>query len=126
MFTSLKIERIGNDRLGHQPAWVDLVTGIKPHGLIKERIEGHADYSNANSVGSRGVYIYYILQDGNIYHVSSPINFKRRDTYFCRVEQGEIIRMEFQEVIRVLVRRKAQSMPRKQPWQDNPAVNLDA
>lgn len=106
MFTSIKIERIGNDRLGHQPAWVKRVTGIAPHKLLEEYIDGNADYSESNSVGSRGVFVYYILQDGNIYHVSSPTNFKHHDTYFCRVENGEIIRMEFSEVITALVRRK--------------------
>lgn len=106
MYASLKIERIGNDRLGHQPAWVKLVKGLIPRGLIEEFIQGNADYSNANSVGSRGIFEFYLLQEGEIYHVSSPRNFKQRDTYFCRVENGEIIRMEFDEVIKALIRRK--------------------
>ena len=105
MFTSLKLERIGNDRLGHQPAWVKRVIGIAPRKLIEEYIEGYTDYSQANSVGSRGGFINYLLQEGDIYHVSSPRNFKHRDTYFCRVEVGEIINMEFDEVIKTLIKR---------------------
>lgn len=108
MYASLKIERIGNDRLGHQPAWVKRVSGLVPRGLVEEFIQGNADYSNANSVGSRGICVFYLLKEDEIYHVSSPRNFKHCDTYFCRVENGEIIRMEFDEVIKELVKRKAE------------------
>lgn len=106
MFTSLKIEKIGNPHLGFQPAWVRIVKDIAPHRLIEETLDGTFDYSEANSVGSRGVFIYYILQEGYIYHVSQPLNFKRHTTYFCRVENGETVKMDFNDVIKALVKRK--------------------
>ncbi len=102
MLTSLSIEQIGNDRLGHQPAWIDHVKGITPRGLIKERLQGYVDYSKANSVGSRGVIINYLLSDNEIYHVSSPKNFKHCDTYFCIVSDGEITRLTFDVMIKIL------------------------
>lgn len=106
MFSSLRLERIGNDRLGHQPAWVKEVSGIEPRRIIETPIDGYADYTNSNSVGSRGVIINYLLQEGHIYHVSAPINFKRRETYFCQVRQGNIVRVEFDEVIKRLIELK--------------------
>ena len=107
MFASLSIERIGSDRLGHQPAWVREVTGIEPRRIAETPLDGYADYTNANSVGSRGVIINYLLQEGHIYHVSAPVNFKRRETYFCQVRQGGIVRLEFDEVIKRLIELKA-------------------
>lgn len=109
MFTSIQIERIGNERLGHQPAWVKRVIDIQPHKLVEEYVDGYSDYSNANSVGSRGIYVNYLLQEGEIYHVSSPRNFKHSDTYFCKVAGEDIIRLEFNEVIKFLVLRKGKN-----------------
>jgi hypothetical protein len=106
MFVSLSLEKIGNQKLGFQPAWVDLVKGIYSKGLTKERLAGYTDYSNANSVGSRGVFINYLLQEGNIYHVSQPRNWKHHDIYFCIVRDGEIIKLEFKKVIEILTNRK--------------------
>lgn len=81
MFATVSIEKIGNPRLGFQPAWVDLVKDIGPHGMVKERMRGQSDYSQANSVGSRGVFVHYWLQLGELYHISAPRNFKRSDQY---------------------------------------------
>jgi len=101
----LKIEFVGNPRQGFRPAWVDEVIGIVPRGLEKVRLEGQADYSKANSVGSRGVYKYFFLVESKIYHVSAPESWKHTDQYFCRIEGGQIIRMEMEEVIDWFVKR---------------------
>ena len=100
MFTLLKIEAIGNPRLGFSPAWVDEVIGITSDGFEKLRLRGQKDYSEANSVGSRGVYIYYFLQENRLYHVSAPRNWKKTDEYFCRIKDGTIVKMTFKEATR--------------------------
>lgn len=107
MFSVLKIEKIGNPRLGFPPCWVDIVTDISPQGMVKDRMKGQFDYSESNSVGSRGVYIRYFIQAGEMYHVSSPRNFKRSDQYFCTVDSaGLITRMNFDEAVEWLLKRK--------------------
>ena len=111
----LKLERIGNPGQGFQPAWVDHVTGIGPQQIIKQRIRGNVDYSQANSVGSRGVYEYFFLQEQEVYHVSSPETWKRADQYFCRIDQGEIVRMSMEEVVEWLLKRRWERMSSLHP-----------
>ena len=105
MLIPLTIECIGNPRLGFQPAWVKEVRGVSRHGMREFELEGQTDYSQANSVGSRGVRKHYFLADGYLYHVSSPQTFKRVDQYFCRVEHGKLIRMDLQEAFAWLQKR---------------------
>ncbi len=97
MLIPLIIECIGNPRLGFQPAWVREVQGVSRQGIREVNVFGQTDYSQANSVGSRGVRKHYFLADGYLYHVSSPQSFKRSDQYFCIVERGGLIRMDIQE-----------------------------
>lgn len=55
---------------------------------------GKWDYSNANSKGSRGVYIHYILESGRLYQVAEPTSWKNSKHYFCTVdEEGDIIEL---------------------------------
>lgn len=111
MFSVLKIEKIGNPRLGFRPAWVDVVTDIGPHGMEKTRLKGQYDYSEANSVGSRGVFVRYWLQAGELYHVSSPQNWKRSDQYFCFIDEAGLInRLDFEEAVEWLLKRKRARM----------------
>lgn len=106
MVSVLKIERIGNPRQGWRPAWVDHIVALAPHGLRKERISGHVDYTEANSVGSRGVYCYYFLEPGHLYHVSAPVSWCHVDQYFCVInERCEIERLTIEEVVNCLRRK---------------------
>jgi len=74
--------RFGTKR--HVP-WIAKIIGVRPDGFLRrEFVEGQRDYRDANSVGSRGIYIYYALQPG-IYEINSPETWKRVDRYFLRV-----------------------------------------
>lgn len=107
----LKIECIGNPKLGDRPAWVDWVKDISHHGMVKERLKGQIDYSQANSVGSRGVYKYYFLLPRNLYHVSAPQSWSKIKQYFCIVnEDTNIKELSFKEAIEWLLRRKQERM----------------
>jgi hypothetical protein len=106
----LKIECIGNPRQGAVPAWVDWVKDIGPGGMEKVRLKGQTDYSEANSVGSRGVYKYYFLSEGELYHISSPKSWKTARQYFCRIEQDETIELSFEEAVQWLLKRKRERM----------------
>jgi hypothetical protein len=56
------------------------------------------DYSEANSVGSRGVFKCYWLKEQAYYEVSAPQSWRDTDRYFCEVINGEIVRMTKEEV----------------------------
>lgn len=59
---------------------------------------GKWDYSKANSKGSRGVYIHYILESGKLYQVADPRSWKRTEHYFCTVSaDGDIVKMTQEE-----------------------------
>lgn len=55
------------------------------------------DYSQSNSVGTRGVYKTYFLQDGMIYYISSPQSWGRTDKYYALVQDGEFIKLTKEE-----------------------------
>lgn len=82
------IPGIGNALLGNVTKtryWVAKLTGTDAkYGFRREFIRGRKDYARANSVGSRGVMVWYILDPG-IYEVSSPETWKRTRRYFLLV-----------------------------------------
>lgn len=79
--------------------WVAEITGLcGRYGYERRFLPYKKDYSRANSVGTRGVYAYYILDEGPVYEVSSPVSWRNTDRYFCRVIDGKIVRLAEQEV----------------------------
>ncbi len=112
MVYHLSIESIGENISGlngNQAAMAELFFGKRPsrawvakvknmHGNYVERefMQGQKDYSKANSVGTRGIYKHYFLEDG-LYEVSSPQSWKSTDRYFIYVENGEMWRVTREE-----------------------------
>lgn len=88
--------------LGRWPAryWAAEITGFdSKFGYARTFLRGKKDYSDANGVGSRGVYVYYILESGHVYEVLRPKSWGRSIRYFCTVsETGEIVTMTKDEV----------------------------
>lgn len=115
MKASLKIEAIGDDvnqicklytrmandalpglgdmTFGGAPFryWVAEITGYDPkYKYARTFLKPKKDYSQANSKGSRGVFLYFLLESGKIYEAKTS---KRR--YFCIVdEDGNIVEVE--------------------------------
>lgn len=55
-------------------------------------MHGHKDYSRANRMGSRGVYVHYTLPAGR-YMVKAPFSWRGTDIYICRItDAGEVMR----------------------------------
>ncbi len=78
--------------------WVARITGLDAQfGYKREFMRGQKDYSQANSVGSRGVYMYYPLSDG-IYEVHERLSWKRTRRYFCQVSNSDITEISREEV----------------------------
>lgn len=83
--------------------WVARITGLEQDGRLKrEFLDGQKDFSEANGIGSRGVYYYYHLHPGAVYEVRELINWTRERRYFCRVEHGRIVEMGREEALACL------------------------
>lgn len=88
-------ELLGRDK--SQP-WVARIIGPdEKYSLRREFIRGRKDYSLANSIGSRGVYLYFYLSPG-VYEVNERSSWTRVRRYFCRVEGTEVKEMTREEV----------------------------
>ncbi len=80
-------------------AWVAEITGFSPrYGYERVFVQRKTDYTHANSKATRGVIAIFVLKENRIYEVSDPRSWKRTERYFCRVEDGEIVRMSKEEV----------------------------
>jgi len=93
------IRRIPAVKQMRSKAWVARITGLdREFRFQREFLRGQRDYSGANAIGSRGVYIYYALTDG-VYEVNAPLSWTRTDRYFMRVEGTQMTRMTLEEVM---------------------------
>jgi hypothetical protein len=82
-------------------AWVAKIVGkSKKYKFDRVFVRGKKDYSQANSVGSRGIYIWYFLEPGFFYEVSEPVSWKNTNRFFCKVDcEGNIIKISEEEVL---------------------------
>lgn len=82
--------------------WIARITGTDPtYGLARTFLEGQIDYSQANSVGSRGVYLHFFLEDG-VYEVSEHVSWKRTRRYFIVVHNIQVSEIPREEVLSYL------------------------
>ena len=78
--------------------WVARITGFDDHyEFAREFVNGQKDWSQANGIGSRGVYIYYPLRPG-IYEVNDRVSWQRSRRYFIQVDGLEITEITREEV----------------------------
>src|SRR5690606_23131495 len=84
--------------------WVARLDGLDhKYGFRRTFLEGQKDYRDANSGGSRGVYVYYALRPG-IYEVNERVTWKRVRRYFIRVVGSEIHEISKDEATRWVIR----------------------
>jgi hypothetical protein len=74
----------------------------KNYDIKKRKLYPKKDYTKANSVGSRGVYAFYFLENGKVYEVKKPTSWKSSDHYFCRIENNQEVKMSAEETIKWL------------------------
>lgn len=79
-------------------SWCSEVIGWRGVGeaMLRE-IRPHRDYSKANSVGSRGVYLVYTLHEGAVYAVRERLSWRSSREYFCRVSGTSLVEMTGEE-----------------------------
>ena len=93
--TNMLVPGLGDVTFGEKPKpsyWVAQITGVhEKYKYERKFLKGKKDYTHSNSKGSRGVYVYYLLESGNVYEVKQPVSWKNTLRYFCIVtEEGEI------------------------------------
>jgi hypothetical protein len=103
----LKLERFDNvgyaRYMGHDKSncWVARLTGFDDKWFFRrEFVRGQADWSQAKTTGSRGIFVYYALSPG-IYEINERTSWKRVRRYFIRVK-SEIEEISKEEVIQCL------------------------
>ena len=85
-----------------QRPWIARLTGLDTKfGFVRQFLRGQRDYSQANSIGSRGIKEYFILDTG-LYEVHERLTWRRTRRYFIRVENEQIVEIERSEVERCL------------------------
>lgn len=78
--------------------WVAEITGTSAQWSYTRRFLPHKkDYRQANSMGTRGVYAHYILDEDTLYEVSDPKTWHHTDRYFCIVYEGKIVKLTEKE-----------------------------
>lgn len=92
---------LGDVTFGKPPKsyWVAEITGSDPvYKYARAFLKGKKDYTKANSVGSRGVFINYLLESGHLYEIKAQVSWKSNDRYFCMVsDAGEITKLTPEE-----------------------------
>ena len=80
--------------------WVAEIVGQhEKYGLERIFLPSKRNYSRANSRGSRGIELWFVLESGRLYEVLSPLSWRSIDRYFCRVSDGgDILRVSKDEV----------------------------
>lgn len=102
---------VGSALIGKYPSscWVAEIVGPDAKfGFDRQFVKPRKDYSKANSVGSRGVYNWYVIESGRYYEVKEQTSWRRGDRYFIKVtENGDVQRVAKSEVEQWLKNRLA-------------------
>lgn len=100
MSAILKLEIIGKIS---SSCWVAEITGFDPDYNYRRTFpKPKIDRSRANSVGTRGVYKIYTLEEGHIYEVKEQISWQRSQRYFCTVANGQITALTKKQMIQII------------------------
>lgn len=96
MFRYLSDALKQGDRIPRGP-YVALICSTAGH-IRREYLRGQKDYTNANSIGSRGVTLTYWLENGRVYEVHRRLSWSRTIMTFCRVDAGRFVPMTREDV----------------------------
>ncbi|QQR69101.1 MAG: hypothetical protein IPI58_09835 [Alphaproteobacteria bacterium] len=109
---AISLEAIGDNMKALGPMvgfrsrnWVARIFGSDGRGgWARVFVSGAKDYCRSNSVGSRGIYVTYFLEEGPIYEVSSPQSWNSTERYFLRITNSQPQRLTKEEVEQCLVK----------------------
>lgn len=64
-------------------------------GVIRHRpLRGRRDFARANRRGSRGIYRWYILEQGKLYWVREQRGWTESISYYVTATNGEALRLD--------------------------------
>lgn len=98
----LRHHRMGKVRMGKQEAegaagylgrrpFVKRVIGATQDGRpVKRDIKGRKSYTEANSIGSRGVYYWWTLDHGCCVQIQEAISIRKKRRYYAIVIDGAL------------------------------------
>ena len=98
--TGSRIAKAAGVDLGYTSSrpWVAQILGRDEKYTFARKFQrSQTDYSEANSVGSRGVYLFFFLESG-VYEVFEHLSWKRSRRYFIRVYEAQITEVSREEV----------------------------
>lgn len=108
-FYSAKLDSItpglGKAVIGDMPAryFVAEITGLNDkYKFARKFLKSKKDYLKANSIGSRGIYAFYLLENNKIYDIKEPVSWGRAERYYCKIENNKLVKMGEEEVIKWL------------------------
>lgn len=84
------------EKIDYQPIykkpWVAKIVGLDPqYKYARTFLPSVLDFSKTNSVGTRGVYMRFILESGFFYEINERVSWKNWTRYFCKVDSyGDI------------------------------------
>lgn len=86
--------------------WVARITGRDAkYGYAREFVRARKDYAGGNSIGSRGVMLHFVLNDGEVYEVRQLTSWTSERRYFARAILGKVVEVPADEVEFFLDRR---------------------
>ena len=89
---------LGDEVIGDVPfkqPWIARITGTDTHyGLQRVFLSGNKDYSQANSVGSRGVYCVYFLDSDSLYEVFERTSWRASRRFFLSTLNGRLTEID--------------------------------
>lgn len=90
--------------------WVAEITGFDArYGYKREFMHGKPDYALANSKGTRGVCVSYILESGCVYEVAAPQSWSATRRYYATVTgDGDVVEIS-KEVLDQCLRSHSES-----------------
>lgn len=87
----------------HRRPTVKEIVGLDGDNFKTVLVRSKTSYKHANGKGTRGVYVWFILESGKLYYVHYYKTWTRRDSYFCRVTpESEIEKITESEVVKCL------------------------
>ena len=92
-------------KISPQNPWVAEIVGHTPTGYERRFVRSSRDYTKSNSRGSRGVYCWYLLDEGKIYQVQEQISWKNAIRYFCVIQDCRVVRITQEQADRLLAQR---------------------
>lgn len=99
--TAMALKQFGERTEG---PYVARIAGLTARNFRREFVRGRIDYAHANSIGSRGVMLHYLLAPG-IYETREHRSWSRTETYYIMIDaigaKEYVSRDEARELVRL-------------------------